>query len=65
MRRNTSITFALMLLLAGCACQSRPVAPEPIRQPALHLKKREPNLTQRLLEILSPSQPKETMLSGS
>ncbi len=52
------LTFALVL----SACQSPPVAPQPVKPPQIPAlppelgpKVREPNLTDRLLKLLSPS----------
>ena len=56
---------AVAYVLALCACQSPPVAVQCPEIPPMTLEKREPNLTERLLTILSLSQPTETQQSGS
>ncbi|MNP28220.1 hypothetical protein D3C76_1211750 [compost metagenome] len=67
MRIRPMPAFVLMSLLASAGCQSSPSAPscEPMPIPAWMLQKREPNLTQRLLNELSPSDQTETTQSGS
>ena len=61
MLNSKYLTCALISLAALCGCQSLPqpqnLAPQ---APDLELQKREPNLTQRLLKTLSPSQPTAT-----
>ncbi|KGH31326.1 hypothetical protein P353_05440 [Comamonas testosteroni] len=59
---------ALMLTCAAalCACQSAPPPrPEAITVPPLGLSKREPTLTQRMLQLLSASPKTETTQSGT
>lgn len=65
MHKLKSTGCAVAYVLALCACQSPPVAVQCPEIPPMTLEKREPNLTERLLTILSLSQPTETQQSGS
>ena len=60
-----SLIFAAVCSLALCACQSTQPPVQCPQIPELGLQKREPNLTQKLLTILSPSPQTETQRSGS
>ena len=68
MRKRLKTLSLLTFALAMSACQSPPaqplavapvpaslICPPPLEVPALGLKKREPNLTRRLVQTLSPS----------
>ena len=67
MQKLKLIVCALMCALALGACQSLSPAYQPARIPALPpdlAEKHEPNLTQRLLMLLSPSPATATPPSG-
>lgn len=58
MRTRPMPTFVLLSLMASAGCQSLPSAQScepPAPPPAWTMQKREPNLTQRLLNELSES----------
>lgn len=62
------IALLLTCALVASGCQSPPARPTTLAQPVTlelpplppQIKKREPNLTQRLLQLLQPSSPKAT-----
>lgn len=62
MLKSKLTSFVLMSLLALSGCQSVPVALPELPQ---EIQKREPNLTQRLLTTLSPSQQTATKPSSN
>ena len=70
MPRLSRIVFFLTFVLVLTGCQSLPSVVETPKPsipplPAEIGQKREPNLQQRLLQLLSPSPQKETTRSGS
>ena len=65
MLRLKLLISAATLLLASCGFQSPPAAYKAAKMPELppEIQKQEPNLTQRLLNLLSPSRGTATMPS--